>query len=414
MASWDRFLDDKLRTRGYSYRNDAKRDILDAIRMYEDLHPEESVYVNEADHKQVAIIALVGTIPVNYKGSSYNIPIMVQMLHGFPRQPPLVFVRPTSTMVIKPSRNVDDKGRVYLPLLTEWQNQGNKASLRELLRTLQTIFGQAPPVYARTHQQPVQQPPRTQYPTPYPSSGYVPHGGYPQPPQRHSAYQTPYPQQQQQQQQQHSYPGGNSNPPYPRGPAPYAHRSPAPYPSHTPVEQNDIQREGTMIDDKMVRMSLLSTAEDKLKQRIREVFEMGRIEQEQLQVTKVQLESGNKQLTTMMQQMQDEKNNIEANISLLQQKNDEIDAAIVKMESDSEKLDIDESVVTTTPIHTQILDVYAEEGAIEDTLYYLSEGLRREVVELDVFLKSVRKLSRKQFMLRATLLKAREVAGLAR
>lgn len=439
MASWDRFLDDKLRSRNYSYRNDAKRDILNAIRQYEDLHPEESTYVNEESHKQLTIIALVGTIPVSYKGSSYNIPIMIQLLHGFPHQPPLVFVRPTSTMVIKPSRHVDEKGRVYLPLLTEWQNQGNKVGLIELIRQLQVIFGQAPPVYAKTSQP--APPPRPSYPTPYPSGGqpgggggYVPHGGMPMAHQqpRHQGYQPPYPQPNSTpypttQSGRSSYPGG-SNPPYPnqggsRPPAPYPGNQPfpnsqniTPYPAPAPAttEQNDLQRQNSVIDEKMVRMSLLSTAEDKLKQRIREVFEMGRIEQEQLQITKVQLESGNRELTTMVQQMKDEKSNLEANISLLEQKNEEIDTTLAKMESDSENMNIDEAVVTTMPIHSQILDLYAEESAIEDTLYYLAEGLRREVVELDVFLKSVRKMSRKQFMLRATLLKAREVAGLTR
>ena len=116
----------------------------------------------------------------------------------------------------------------------------------------------------------------------------------------------------------------------------------------------------------------------------------------------------------MIQSMKEEKANLEANISLLEQKNTEMDATIAKMETDSANMNIDEAVVTTMPIHAQILDLYAEESAIEDTLYYLTEGLRREVVELDVFLKSVRKMSRKQFMLRATLLKAREVAGLTR
>ena len=68
------------------------------------------MYTNEETHKQISIVALTGTIPVAYKGSSYNIPIMIQLLHGFPVQPPLVYVKPTSTMVIKPSRHVDEKG----------------------------------------------------------------------------------------------------------------------------------------------------------------------------------------------------------------------------------------------------------------------------------------------------------------
>lgn len=35
----------------------------------------------------------------------------------------------------------------------------------------------------------------------------------------------------------------------------------------------------------------------------------------------------------------------------------------------------------------RILTLFAEENAIEDAMYYLSEALRREVIECDVFLK---------------------------
>ena len=82
----------------------------------------------------------------------------------------------------------------------------------------------------------------------------------------------------------------------------------------------------------------------------------------------------------------------------------------------------------------RILQLYAEENAIEDTIYYLGEALRKGVIEMEVFLKvrgcvhtcththahshththtqHIRELSRKQFMARATIMKARSAAGL--
>ena len=35
----------------------------------------------------------------------------------------------------------------------------------------------------------------------------------------------------------------------------------------------------------------------------------------------------------------------------------------------------------------RILRLYAEENAIDDTIYYLGEALRKGIIELDVFLK---------------------------
>lgn len=61
----------------------------------------------------------------------------------------------------------------------------------------------------------------------------------------------------------------------------------------------------------------------------------------------------------------------------------------------------------------RLLNSYAEEAAIEDSIYYIGEALRNGSLELEVFLKHVRQLSRRQFMLRALMQKCRQKAGLA-
>jgi ESCRT-I complex subunit TSG101 len=81
--------------------------------------------------------------------------------------------------------------------------------------------------------------------------------------------------------------------------------------------------------------------------------------------------------------------------------------------SADEPIDIDEAVTTTAPLYKQLLNAFAEESAIEDVIYYLGEALRRGRIDLDVFLKQVRALSRKQFMLRALMNRCRQKAGLA-
>lgn len=58
------------------------------------------------------------------------------------------------------------------------------------------------------------------------------------------------------------------------------------------------------------------------------------------------------------------------------------------------------------------MNAYAEEAAIEDVIYYLGEALRTNVIDLEAFLKHVRQLSRKQYMLRALMQKCRQKAGL--
>ena len=60
-----------------------------------------------------------------------------------------------------------------------------------------------------------------------------------------------------------------------------------------------------------------------------------------------------------------------------------------------------------------MLNAFVEEAAIEDAIYYLAEGLRSGIIDLDAFLKQVRQLSRRQFMLRALMSVCRQKAGLA-
>lgn len=78
---------------------------------------------------------------------------------------------------------------------------------------------------------------------------------------------------------------------------------------------------------------------------------------------------------------------MDKNIDCLKQKDEELTAALERMQNQSEDSDIDDVIVPTAPLYKQILNLYAEENAIEDTIFYLGEALRRDVIDLDVFLK---------------------------
>lgn len=53
----------------------------------------------------------------------------------------------------------------------------------------------------------------------------------------------------------------------------------------------------------------------------------------------------------------------------------------------------------------RMLELVAENAALEDALYYLDQGLTDGVIDVDVFMKEVRRLARKQFVARATMKK---------
>ncbi|XP_056015299.1 tumor susceptibility gene 101 protein-like isoform X2 [Ostrea edulis] len=347
----------------------------------------------------------------------------------------MVFVKPTSTMKIKSGRNVDTNGKVDLPYLRDWRYP--QSDLLGLIQILVIVFGEEPPVFSRAAALTAQSHPPypgagpTPYPgqTPYPMQGG---GGYPMPmpgsvnqPPEYSQY--PAPNTQYPASGFTGYPGGGSTgypsyppsgypPQYPSSTNTYGAPSNLPYPQYTAPGTNTVTSSAqpgstNTVTEEHLRMSLLSAVEDKMKRRLREMFEQAQAEMNVLHKTQTDLLKGKEKLETMVRNLENEKGEIENNIKLLQDKDQEVKEVLRKLDS-QDKLDIDEAIITTTPLYRQLLNSFAEEQAIEDAIYYLGEALRKDVIDMDVFLKQVRELSRKQFFLRALIQKCREKAGL--
>ncbi|XP_046441199.1 tumor susceptibility gene 101 protein-like [Daphnia pulex] len=385
----------------YKNPEKAKRDVQNLLQHYRGLQPKVETFVfNDGASKQ--LLCLGGTIPVHYKGSDYNIPVALWLLETHPVNAPMVFVRPTSDMRLRISKHVDHNGKVYMPYLHVWSP--NESDLVALVQVMIIIFGEQPPVYSVAGQPPSN--PAAAYPgslagyPPYPTSAtaYPPATPYPPYPPVNGPASTSYP----------SYSGGY--PPYP--PAPGTITSSAAYPPYpTPAGVPNAQSTGTISEDH-IRASLLSAVEDKVRRRLSEIFAQAQAEIETLKKTENELRMGQSKLEDLGRRLDQEQNEVERSIASLKERNSELEDSLGKLKSQDKNFDVDEAVVTTAPIYKQLLNAYAEEAATEDAIYYLGEGLRRGVIELDVFLKNVRSLSRKQFMLRALMERCRQQAGL--
>ncbi|KAM4617200.1 tumor susceptibility gene 101 protein isoform 2-T2 [Discoglossus pictus] len=131
----------------YKYRDLSVREILNVISLYRDLKPIMDSYVfNDGSTRE--LLNLSGTIPVPYKGNTYNIPICLWLLDTYPFNPPICFVKPTSTMTIKTGKHVDANGKIYLPYLHEWKHP--PSDLLGLIQILIVVFGEEPPVFSRS------------------------------------------------------------------------------------------------------------------------------------------------------------------------------------------------------------------------------------------------------------------------
>ncbi|XP_055453622.1 tumor susceptibility gene 101 protein [Psammomys obesus] len=351
----------------YKYRDLTVRQTVNVIAMYKDLKPVLDSYVfNDGSSRE--LVNLTGTIPVRYRGNTYNIPICLWLLDTYPYNPPICFVKPTSSMTIKTGKHVDANGKIYLPYLHDWKHP--RSELLELIQIMIVIFGEEPPVFSRPTVS-------ASYP-PYTATG-PPNTSYmPGMPSGISAYPSGYP----------------------------------PNPRVSALSPSGPSRDGTISED-TIRASLISAVSDKLRWRMKEEMDGAQAELNALKRTEEDLKKGHQKLEEMVTRLDQEVAEVDKNIELLKKKDEELSSALEKMENQSENNDIDEVIIPTAPLYKQILNLYAEENAIEDTIFYLGEALRRGVIDLDVFLKHVRLLSRKQFQLRALMQKARKTAGLS-
>ncbi|KAL1117295.1 hypothetical protein AAG570_004621 [Ranatra chinensis] len=316
-------------------------------------------------------------------------PVCIWILDTHPNNAPVCYVKPTSGMEIKTSKFVDHSGKIYLPYLHDWTP--TTSDLLGLIQVMICTFGENPPMYSKPRMENTPYPPQCKSYMPMPGvSSALPYPSpYPTPSYHHTMNPTPY------------------SPTYP----PTSAASVTPYPPYPPQPQAQPMSSGT-ITEEHIRASLLSALQHKLSLRLEEQVAQSRAELEILQQSANELSQGKAKLDMIMERLRREKMELERNITILREKDAELEKAIAQL-SEQDEIDVDEAVTTTAPLYKQILNAYAEEAATEDAIYYMGEALRRGVIDLDVFLKQVRALSRKQFMLRALMQKCRQKAGLA-
>ncbi|KAL7269036.1 Suppressor protein stp22 of temperature-sensitive alpha-factor receptor and arginine permease [Rhizina undulata] len=138
-------------------------DVATVLHSLPSLAPRTSVYTHE-DGRSELLLHLFGTIPVAFRGSSYNIPVSIWIPHQYPKRAPMVFVTPSRDMLIRPGNHVDASGKCYHPYLANWINCSDRSNIVDLCDVLRGVFGREPPVYAKQ----APPPPRPEILTPQP------------------------------------------------------------------------------------------------------------------------------------------------------------------------------------------------------------------------------------------------------
>eukprot|EP01083_Nonionella_stella_P154183 496489_1 len=108
------------------------------IRNWQDLLVQSSTFLQN-DGSETASLLLTGTIAMFYRGVTYNTPIDMYLPPHYPNRPPITFVRPAASMMIKEGHNhVGSDGMVYMPYLSSWQKQSH--NLVDACLNMSSIF----------------------------------------------------------------------------------------------------------------------------------------------------------------------------------------------------------------------------------------------------------------------------------
>ncbi|KAJ5459553.1 uncharacterized protein N7458_001105 [Penicillium daleae] len=150
----------------YHDPNRTYHDVANALAQYPSLSPRTDVYTYENGFSAL-LLHLVGTLPVDFRGTTYRFPIALWIPNTYPREPPIIYVTPTQDMAVRVGQHVTLEGRVYHHYLAHWAEAWDRSTISDMLSILREVFAKEPPVQYRqpmppqsqSQQPPVQTPP---------------------------------------------------------------------------------------------------------------------------------------------------------------------------------------------------------------------------------------------------------------
>jgi len=361
-----------------------------------------------------SLLHISGTLPINHKGASYNIPIKFWIPYRFPDQPPICFVTPTKGMAIKARhKHVNSTGLIFHQYLHSWSPY--RSNLIALSSNLQSVFGPDPPVYAKPAPAVrVQQPPN--YGGAYNGNPYSQPSGYPanhNPPRPHGHYQPDHHRQQphgavahQRPAAAYHQPPGHGHPAYmqPGQPGMQPGAQPAP-PSYDQIDGMREARKTKDLADRKARLT--EQVKGKLLTKIKNFHQTWVDETNHLQKLQHSLSQAEREIET-------ERGGLAQEIAELKRLKNELETANVSLESwleansNNEPVNLLETVEPANCWTKQLMKEAAQDCAIDDTLFSLDRALGEDVIDFKKYFKQVRKLTRQQFFSRALSLKIKE------
>jgi ESCRT-I complex subunit TSG101 len=353
-------------------------------------------------------LVLQGTIAIVFRGNTYQLLVDIYLPPGYPIRPPVSFIRLAQNMYLKENHpHVGNDGMVYMPYTHEWNQRTH--SLIEMVVAMSSVFSADPPVFTRTSPAPAPAPPprpvANNLPPPAYDSGYIgPNSGSTDT----SAESERYIQEQI---------------------AAIMAKEAEEVMAKEAQEANraaEIARKAAK-DEEEAKQTLA-------KQKLWEQQKQARIKEQVAQKIQAHLQRKKKECEANFQAdwrdqhyLKHSKTKVEEEIEQLSKTKDELQKYIATVDTKTTEIkewlgdhaeskhnepsSVDDLCQPVSKVHAQMLDLSAENAALSDTLYFLDRGMYSGHIDCTTHLKTVRKLAKRQFLIRAHLIRIDEMLG---
>jgi len=374
-------MDNVLDTLPQLYSKNAQRvreDLQNLLARIPSLKAKENTFVSNEGNSYL-LVSLVGTIPIWFRSTQYNIPVEVFVVREYPESPPICFVRPTRGMEIRPRhKHVDSSGQCYSPYIFSWNHQ--RSNLLGLITDLQVAFSANPPVHSKPSSSASEGGIQSSSTSSFPPPVYSP--------------QQPVP------------------PVYsPQQPVPpvYSPQQPVPpvySPPHSDTSVSSQPQRPPVYQPYMMPPSPASQLEggkweleNRMLRRASQVWQTLSADMAQFQLIRERLTNGTLWLQHSLTTLSQDKRELEDLLRVAAEKEDEVSKWVA--ESETVQVDVDDLVIPSDVLSAQMMDLVAEDSGIEDVLYYLNKALHANKLDIETHLKMTRNLCREQFQKRA-------------
>lgn len=352
----------------------------------QNLRPSASTFIQN-DGTTCHALLLSGTIPMVYKGTQYNIPIDMYITPKYPTLPPVVYVRPISSMVIKEGHHhVASDGMVYMPYFNQWNHHCN---LNDACKHMSQVFSIEPPVFSK--------PPGWRPSNSVSSKPPVSHEPMPPPPPRYEDILVS------------TSTNGMRSSSFEKDQLERLARE--------ADEANAVAAVARAAEAKEAQeRNLASKARDRLLQR---AYDLLRIHNTTLDssivnllIDQVMLDKSKSHIKAQEQYLKVRKRDLEDCHKEVDDVSDIISSQIKAIENESsikDEIRLDDLALPKDIHSAQMLVLSAENAAIKDAVFFIDKAFADRKLNLDTHLRSVRKLAKRQFLLKAHLLKIGQV-----